>query len=220
MRSSARSGIVLLSLALALQGSAACFAEDSKYDLQPGYYIFMGMQPGRTAPKGFTINSAGVVNWQDPNKLADDGAIPAEPPRSKGKPAPPAGSRASSEQFESYNYPMIKWKPKAISRIPGAIVQLATTFELNEMKYKLTLFKTPSEVKVSGSQGVQEASNALMVPSRVSVQLLDQNGFKLIEFSIGSQQWDQIPGTNVLEARDKLNCNEWDYRRSRDYSVK
>lgn len=197
-------------------------AQESRSELQPGYYIFLGMQPGRQAPKGFTVNSAGLINWQDPNKLSDDSSISSDLSHHlrNGKSAASHASPAPSEQIESYAYPMIKWKPKAVSRIPGAIVQLATTYEVNELKYKLTLFRAPTEVKSSGSSGVQETRNSYLIPSRVSVQLLDQNGFKLLEFSVGSNQWDQIPGTSVLEARDKISCNEWDYRRSRDYSVK
>lgn len=216
-----RKSLVLTALTVAsctvLSGAAILVKAQEAGSLQPGFYIYLGMQPGRTPPRAFTINSAGGILWQDPNKAPEDKVETA--PRSTSK--KPAVPTLSNSQFEEYNYPIIKWKPKPISGVSGAIVQLSTTFEMNDLKYKLTLFRagTNSQTK-AGPHGISETTTSLEVPNQINVQLLDQNGFKLSEFTINQRQWDQIPGTTVLESRDKINCNEWDYRRARDYSVK
>lgn len=216
-----RSSILLCLATVALAtffGSTAILvkAQDST-GLQPGFYIYLGMQPGRSVPRAFSINSAGGILWQDPNKSPDDKVDP--PPRTTGK--KPAATNLSGSQFEEYNYPIIKWKPKPISGVPGAIVQLSTTYEISDLKYKLTLFRAPTSTQPkAGARGIQETASSVEIPSQITVQTLDANGFKLTEFTINQRQWEQIPGTSVLEARDKIGCNEWDYRRARDYSVK
>lgn len=215
-----RSSILLLATSVTLAtflgaSSILVKAQDSS-SLQPGFYIYLGMQPGRSVPRGFSINSAGGILWQDPNKSPDEKVEAAPRPTGK-KPV----ATASNSQFEEYNYPIIKWKPKPISGVPGAIVQLSTTYEISDLKYKLTLFRAPTSAQPkAGARGIQEASTSVEIPNQITVQLLDSNGFKLSEFTVNQRQWEQIPGTSVLESRDKINCNEWDYRRSRDYSVK
>ena len=197
---------------------------DDQGSLPPGFYIFLGMQPGRSAPRAFTLNSAGNVVWQDTSRLPDDKPLSFDQPAAKPAPRKAGINTLTNTQFEEYAYPIIKWKAKPVSGIPKAIAQLSTTFELNELKFKLTLFRpqTATETKQTygAASGIQETSSSLVVPSMITVSLLDQNGFKLTDFSINQRQWEQIPGTSILEARDKINCDELNYRRAKDYSVK
>jgi len=206
-----------------LVGTDSAHAEEhSKFDLTPGYYIYLGPQPGRVAPRAFTINGTGSVYWQDNTTSTEEklpgldlSPLPANRPSRQS-----ASSQPSSDQYESINYPIIKWKPKPISSLPGGFVQLSTTYEQNYVKYKVTLFKSKS-LQAAPKNGMNPPLSPAGIPTfPIDVQLLDQNGFKLVQFTVNQNQWDVIPGTNVLEARDQLSCNEWDYKRSRDYTVK
>jgi hypothetical protein len=109
--------------------------------------------------------------------------------------------------FESYEYPTIKWRAKSLSDADGAIGRLWTTYEPNGspekpglMKYKLTLFKATNK-------------------SMREVQLLDAQGFKLLQFQAGD--FHDIPGAaDVIEARDGVACQEDVYKKAQDYSIK
>lgn len=109
--------------------------------------------------------------------------------------------------FELYDYPTIKWKPKAMNEKPGAIAQLWTRYEAAEpgkgggkMNYRLTIFKDPDK-------------------SQCEVQLLDNMGFKLTQFI--ASDFHEIPGAaEIMEARDSHDLTEDLYRKVRDYSVK
>lgn len=226
-----------------VSGNITAFAEEqTKFDLQPGYYVYLGTQPGRTAPKGFTINSTGTVFWQDPNKVqdGDEKSIKWDPPPRTVKPAakPVVSAQASSPEIESYNYPLIKWRAKAISTIPGAIAQLTTTFEQGydfghgQVKYKLVLFKAPSQKPVQKPassptsflpppiDNKSDDDEAFVPRKTIDVQILDQNGFLLTSFSLGPRAFEQIAGTSVWEGRGQIGWDELHYRQARDYSVK
>ena len=117
------------------------------------------------------------------------------------------GSGGDDNQIESNEYPTLKWKGKPLSESADAIARLSTTFESGPnkdaqgtLKYKLDLYK---------------ASNK---DSR-EVQLLDTQGFKLMQFTVGDFQ--DIPGApNIKQARDGFAFSESDYKKIRDYSVK
>ena len=122
--------------------------------------------------------------------------------------------------YEMYDYPTIKWKPKPVAEIPGAIVQLWTTFEPSsqsnqapngtenqagrpapgKMSYRLTVFKAPAK-------------------NQFEVQLLNEMGFKLMQFN--AEDFHQVPGTqDITEARDSQPCTEEEYRKISEYSIK
>jgi hypothetical protein len=114
--------------------------------------------------------------------------------------------KSDDSQFETYAYPTIKWRPKALSDGPDAVMRLWTTYEPQKgdqpavMKYKLTLFKATNR-------------------SSREVQLLDAMGFKLLQFN--ANDFHDIPGApDIVEARDSVSCPEDQYKRARDYSVK
>lgn len=121
-----------------------------------------------------------------------------------------AGARSVNDEnspYELYDYPTIKWRPKAIAEVPGAIVQLWTRYEPTDaaspsgkVNYKLTVFKAPDK-------------------GACEVQLLDDMGFKLIQFNAGD--FHNIPGApNIMEARESFPCTEAEYKKVRDYSIK
>jgi len=114
--------------------------------------------------------------------------------------------RAEDNQFETYNYPTIKWRPKALADGPDSVVRLWTKYEAGPkgqpgvLKYKLTLFKATNR-------------------NSREVQLLDSMGFKLTQ--INASDFHDIPGApDIAEACDNVSCPEDQYRQARDYSVK
>src|SRR5437868_5962681 len=59
-----------------------------------------------------------------------------------------AVDQADASPFEVYNYPTIKWRPKAVADPPGAIAKLSTKYEPSVessdkgiVRYQLILFK-------------------------------------------------------------------------------
>lgn len=122
-------------------------------------------------------------------------AVSGQPPTDENSP------------FEMYDYPTIKWRPKPVAGVEGAIAQLWTTYETRgeggksgKINYRLTTFKAPNKMDYE-------------------VQLLDKNGFKLMQFN--ATDFHQIPGSSeILEARDSYVCDEDEYRRVQDYSIK
>ena len=110
-------------------------------------------------------------------------------------------------QFETNEYPTIKWKPKALSDNPDGVVRLWTTFDIGPktapqgtMKYRLTLFKATNK-------------------DNREVQILDAMGFKLMQFN--ANDFHNIPGApDIVEARDSVPCSEDQYKKAHDYSVK
>jgi hypothetical protein len=119
-----------------------------------------------------------------------------------------SGDQSSDDnQFESYNYPTVKWRPKPLPDASDSAVQLWTTYEAGPknapqglMKYKLTLFKATNK-------------------DQREVQMLDAMGFKIVQFS--ANDFHVLPGsTTIVEARDSVSCSEDQYKKARDYSVK
>lgn len=175
--------------------------EKNKTDLQAGSYLYLGQQPGRNPARAFTINSLGELAWQH-NTREILYAIREQVPRDIARASAASTEKIQlPEQFESYNYPVIKWQPKPVSTMPGAFVQLWTTYE-GKVKYKVTLFKAPT------------------LPRRMEITLLDQNGFKLTEFRVSMNDWAPVPGSSLYEARNDGYCSESDYKLARDISVK
>jgi hypothetical protein len=107
----------------------------------------------------------------------------------------PSETQRSEVAWESYRYPVIKWKVHPITTIPGGIAQLSTTIDPTGkfggpvMRFQLKLFKIER------------------VPRMTTVELLDVNGFKLIEFHIAGGQFHPIPGTEVVEASDTADLD-------------
>jgi hypothetical protein len=101
--------------------------------------------------------------------------------------------------WESYEYPTIKWRAHPLADAPGAIVQLSTTYDAGNLKYRLTLFKGRADQR--------------------EVQLLDGQGFKLMQFE--ASDFHDVPGApDIVEARESVACPEKQYKMIRDYSVK
>jgi hypothetical protein len=178
--------------------------------LPAGYYIFMGRQPGSSPPKAVVINDDGSIHWQDVGKApvaqSDRASNQAPQPVAKSGQLP---ENHSGSQWEMYKYPMIRWRPHPITTVPGGVAQLTTTFDSTAgsyseaaVKYKLTLFNVPE------------------IPYDVQVQLLDGNGFKVLEFQVYQSAFHPVPGTSLIEVSDECTCTEKAYKQARDYTVK
>jgi hypothetical protein len=121
------------------------------------------------------------------------------------------GDENENSQFESYQYPTIKWRARALPDGPESIVRLWTTYEAaaknappgtpqGTLKYRLTLFKATNK-------------------DQREVQMLDSMGFKLMQFN--ANDFHNMPGApEIVEARDSIQCSEDQYKKARDYSVK
>jgi hypothetical protein len=119
---------------------------------------------------------------------------------------PGLSSVGGDSPWESYEYPLIKWKPKSLADVPNAIAQLHTTYEWTDpthksgiMKYRLTMFKA-------------------MEKTQCELQLLDNNGFKITQFVVSD--FHKIPNApDIMEARDSQACTEEEYKKIGDYSI-
>lgn len=180
-------------------------------NLPDGYYVYVGTRPMQATPKWVVVNPDSTIAWLNQNESA---AIPARAPQAQAadpnpsSPVKPASAVTSDKptqgEFESYEYPKIKWKAKPLPSGPNAIAQLHTTYEVGApgqqgvMKYRLTVFK-------GDNKGAYE------------VQLLDSNGFKLMQFN--ASDFHKVPNSELMESRESIACDENEYRQARDYSV-
>lgn len=174
---------------------------DSSQNLQSGSYLYLGTNPGKQPVKAFSVNSLGEIIWQSNSKELLT-SIKDQLPHDKMSSPQGAGiQQAGTENFETYSYPMIKWQPKPIPTMPGAFIQVLTTYD-GKLKFKTTLFK------------------ATYLPRSMQIILLDQFGFKLCDVRIDQNDWTQLPGTNLYEARNDSFCSEQEYRKARDFSIR
>ncbi len=189
-------------------------------DLPEGCYIYTGMRPSQSAPRWVTVNPGGTITWLDVKAPQPQAFQPSaqtnndSPASTTGTPhkgtakAAAKGSSAAAfktadNNFESYEYPMIKFQAKTLDG-KGGIAQLWTTYdrpsprEEGVVKYRLTLFKAPGE-------------------RTRRIQMLDQGGFKIFEFK--ASDFQDVPGTQLTESRDSFACPEDAYRQVRDYAI-
>lgn len=182
-------------------------------DLPEGSYIYTGTRPVQAAPRWVVVNPGGTITWADVKPSATP--PPATPASSTSAPAsgsaggkkPARGVKAAAQigdtHFETYNYPMVKWEAKPLNG-KGAVAQLWTTYDRPSprdegvVKYRLTLFKSP------GGETHR-------------IQLLDDGGFKILEFK--ASDFQDVPGTELTEARESFSCPEEQYRQARDYAI-
>lgn len=178
----------------------ASFAQaQSREELPPGYYIYLGPSPGNYPKQKFSIEGQGKVIWQDVG------------PKSKTASAEGADNGGPSDDVHWIRNQkgVIEWKPHPIANLPDVGAKLTTDIVLGSafssagtLKYKLVL------------------SGVRMPPRNVQVQLLDRHGFKLKQFSVFQHQF--LPSTkyeSAFEANDQTPCNEKDYGRARDYAL-
>lgn len=170
-------------------------------NLKAGSYLYLGTQPGKQPVRAFSVNSLGEINWTTNTKDLLSAIKDQLPQEKLSSPQGSAIQQAGSENFETYNYPMIKWQPKPIPNMPGAFIQLLTLYD-GKLKYKTTLFK------------------ATYLPRSLNIVLLDQFGFKLCDVHISQNDWTQLPGTNLYEARNDGFCSEQEYRKARDFAIR
>ncbi len=196
--------VTLVCLLAAGAGSTLLAKTRNQTYLPPGYYIYLGTQPGQQSPKGFTVSTDQSVIWQNNASQAVDSTEKVNSSslekRQTSKITVGARTPSLDNWFDKFEYPYIKWKPKPLGSRPTIYAQLSTTY-VDGIKYQLTVFESP------------------IIPN-LNVQLLDQNGFKLAEFTAHVSDFHVIPGTSVLEAKGNiLGCSEEQYKLARDFSA-
>ena len=184
--------------------------------LPPGYYIFIGRQPGSSPPKYVIIYEDGTFQWE--SSSAEGHSVPGLKHSPNQPPAidhpQPGNQPAALEvrgEFDTYEYPFIKWKPKLLPT--GALVQLETTLEEDGSGHRFNgIVKYKVNVLVKG--------NSLVPSHGIKFELLDNKGFGLCKFSISASELGVITGTSILQARGTANITEENYKKAVDYSVK
>jgi hypothetical protein len=203
-----------LSLCFSFTALKADCAEQQKRDQLPtGSYLYLGTKPGSVPQRPFTIDENGNVVWEKDNTPPPDQSTtkfmlnvdlaPALGNTPTLQPSTPALAE-QQVQWESNNYPAITWKTHPITGISNSVAQLTTDFDARngKIQYKLTIDKVAQ------------------VPIRVYIELLDQNGAKLHEFSVRYFKFHPVAGTSLVEATDDSYCPEEKYKVVRDYVVR
>ena len=185
-------------------------SQESKSKLPPGYYIYTGRRLGASPPRYVVISEDGTFRWDDTLRNGSAQSEPKKTDNSSISSAPKTTDPEVKGEFESYDYPFIKWKPKLLPT--GALVQLETMLDESTNEYRPRL-KYKMYVFVKGGN---------LIPSNgIQINLLDVRGFSLGNFSISSNSFSLVSGSQqVLEARGTTNISEIDYKRAVDYSVK
>lgn len=164
-----------------------------------------GLEPARANPPSepaFGKTTVGSEHF--PFTIETGQARPVTQAKKNLPVTPPKG------EFESYDYPYIKWKPKMLSS--GIPMQLETTIEEPNSEYRPGMLKYKVLVLLKGS--------ALLPSQGITIELLDDKGFDLGKFMVPGSEFGAMPGTSVLEARGKASFSEEDYRKAADYFVK
>ncbi|MGD9684276.1 MAG: hypothetical protein AB7W16_24185 [Candidatus Obscuribacterales bacterium] len=202
----------LLLIVVCLSSCGAAFASDQ---LPPGRYLYLGTVPGKSPVKPLVVSPEGNIIWLDDQNEPITTSPVMDFPKPVVGTAPQAQSFAhlsiggnqsvampvqDSSPFETYRYPLIKWKPRFVSGIDGAIAQLTTTkYDTAYVKFQLKVFKLPAE------------------PLSAQIEILDKDGFKV--GSLQAYHFQQIPGTTVFEAKGEGMLSDQSYRRAFDYTV-
>ncbi len=202
-------------------------AQANEQTLPPGNYIFIGEPSLGARPKLFSIDEHGMVFWKNSaetvaaiesltGKAATSSSTEVEHQSTRQQSDTESGAIRGNPQlqapsnyaFETVNYPTIKWKPKPIGGIDGAIAQLATTIGIGQdsygfqsnMKLKLTLLNVRGPLH----------------QTRI-ITLLDRDGFKIL--TIQALNFREVPGTELREAHVFFSLPEMEYRKVADYTV-
>lgn len=137
--------------------------------LPEGHYVYLGPIPGKLPQRPFTIDSTGAVHWDS----VPESVVKADEPPSKP-------GENSDLNWESREYPVIKWKPVLVEGSFKAAARLTTTFEYGMVKYQILLGNQKGSFLRGGAEGLYKSAAA----QGLAVELLDKNGFKLGEFRI------------------------------------
>lgn len=207
---------ILFSFYIFCVSCPACLSDE----LPPGFYIFIGRTPGSSSPRYVLVNDDGTIRW--------DASINQSGKDKGGKQTSTVLSQLQKAnepekkgEFESYDYPFIKWKPKILPT--GALVQLETTFEGQNNSSE---FVPGYSRSVRGSGTLKYKVNVfgrgnILIPSQgLQIDLLDKRGFSLVNFPISASAFGLITGTSVMEARGTYRISEDDYRKAADFSAR
>jgi hypothetical protein len=214
-----------------------------KTRLPAGHYIYLGADANASAPKALIITSDGTVNWQsdapanaqtnastdliwqgntlNPTSAAtssnatkakrtdvnahSQGQLSLTPKLDPTVTQAKSSVQPGLEHIESVEWPIIKFRPKPIPGTTDGFAQLTTTAEVTgsslycQTKYKLILLHAE--------------------PMHLTLELLDGNGFRLKQFGVGPNNFETIPGTDLVAARGEFSLSLNEYHQARDFSL-
>lgn len=181
---------------------SATAESDSKPDLPAGQYVYLG-EDGSEKPKNFKIKSNGEIVWQGSER--SDGESKAN-----GKSLIPKlfGKKNASDEMsyiESFNYPVIKWKPVEVMGLENGVVKLNTTLDKNG--------RSPDQLRFTLEAQLPYVQNNLLI------KLMDKDGFKVYQFVVPARLLSPVGKDGRYEAQDTVRCDEQVYRQVRSYSV-
>lgn len=177
-----------------------------KQKLPAGCYVYLGKQPGSSPPKYVYVGEDGSLRWEN----SGAGTVKSESSNSTGKEPNKKSEPSGKGEFESYDYPFIKWKPKMLPG--GALIQLETTVSNKGMQHGFY-----GQVKYKAFVFVK--GNSLVPSNGIRVKFLDNRGFSVGTFQVNSRDLGVVTGTSVMEGQGTVNMSEEDYKQAVDYSV-
>jgi len=166
-------------------------------ELPPGQYQYLG-RTGDSIPKRFSVTPDGAIHWEEADSAHTAGS----------------SQKTSVEAAEQYDYPLVKWKGKRLQGSAKAIGWLTTTFDRGYLKYQLTLEVEGGLIK--SGEGVIKAA----IKSGLTVQLLDTNGFRLVDFVIPGYLIHETSKESVAEARGEIPIPEPLYQQARNITIR
>lgn len=170
-----------------------------------GQYLSPEAAPGKSSQKGFSLNSSSPIGWIASSEGASE---------INGTGTQDAGNE--NINWQSHNYPVIKWKSRRVQGTLRAGAELITSCEYGMLKYQIILGKL-KESSFLGLTTIEKIYRAAATQGLV-VSLLDKDGFMLAEF--------RIPGNvllldeDIIEGRSATPLPEEFYSRVRDWRIR
>lgn len=230
-------GLIVVGLCAVTWMAAQAVAPAQSQDrsaLPEGYYLFLGTAPGESEGKWLVINPDGKVSWLADKTVGsaakETGGARKVHSSSGAKRKDSGSSQASDSQFDTYDYPHIKWKAKSFLDAPPPLPVSFARQRLGMGVETFALQRPPSDAIVQLVTTFEAASDSVRngrmkyiltvfkaIPRNCEVQLLDKSGFKVVQFTASDFH---VISPNLVEARADVSCSEDDYKQARDYSVK
>ncbi len=173
--------------------------------LPEGQYLSPGTSQWKSSQNGFSINRSSPIRWIASNEAQSE--INSTGTKDAGN---------ENVNWQSHNYPVIKWKSRRVQGTLRAGAELITSYEYGMLKYQIILGKL-KESSFLGLGTIERIYRAAATQGLV-VSLLDKDGFMLAEF--------RIPGNvllldeDIIEGRSATPLPEEFYSKVRDWRIR
>ncbi len=192
---------VLFCLALSFEPIGVCAQGQTQINLPPGYYQYLGQNPGASTARNFFVDADGRIHW-DSNTA--DGDASSSSTQSQSTPLVKAA--------DEYNYPLIKWKGRRLLGTAKANGWLTTTYENGAVKYQIHL---------EAESGILKSEAATAAKKRgLTIELLDKEDFKITELLIPGSALHEEHNASELEAKGIIPMPEELYRKTRNITIR